>query len=87
MKWLSCRVNRVGSALEGQTGVVFIELVDLATRPAWPGARWFTAPEVIEREVLATGLSAISTRFRVDAVLREPPDEYTECNRLYLAAP
>jgi hypothetical protein len=87
MKWYRCKVTRIGPALEAQKGMIYIQLINKQVSPAWPGARWFKTPDALQREMLAVGLSALGAACDVDAVLPEPPNEYSECNRLYMVAP
>jgi hypothetical protein len=87
MKWYRCKVTRVGPALEAQNVLIFVQLMDKQTSPAWPGARWFKMPSALQREMLAVALSALGAACDVDVVLPEPPNEYSECNRLYMIAP
>ena len=87
MKWYRCRVTRVGPAQDAGGTVVYFQLINTQASPAWSGPRWFKAPVALQREMLAVGISALGAACEVDAVLPEPPDQYSECNRLYMIAP
>lgn len=63
MPWHSCEVVRTGPA---EDGVVYVMLRDVGG--AFP-ARWFKAEDRIKREMLATALAAMSTGYRVEALL------------------
>jgi hypothetical protein len=76
--WFDCEVIRAGPA---QDGTIYIALRDVGD--AFP-SRWFTAVAPMEREMLATALTAISTGIRVRASLAST-DENATINRLYVA--
>jgi hypothetical protein len=86
-QWYTCDVNLAGPAAnstETANPVIFINLTD--TGGAFANY-WFFADNVAKREMLATALAALSTNFRVSALL-DPPNAnnspYTQCYRFYL---
>jgi hypothetical protein len=59
--WYTAQVNMAGPNSGGGT---YINLTDTAPSPAFAG-RWFTAPASIDREMLATALTAIANGMKV----------------------
>ena len=78
MAWYSCIVNRAGPAEDGN---IYIMLSDRAG--AFEG-RWFVAFPSQQKPMLATALTSMTTDFAVDAALDDPPNEYTQIQRLYV---
>jgi hypothetical protein len=78
MAWYSCTVNRAGPADDGN---IYIMLSD---RAGAFGGRWFVALPSQQKPMLATALTAMTTNFAVDAALADPPNEFTEIQRLYV---
>jgi hypothetical protein len=74
--WFRCRVMKAGPADDSK---IYIRLAE--KQGAWE--RWFSALEAFEKEMLATGLTAISTGNEVDVQL-ETIDEYGRILRLYV---
>jgi hypothetical protein len=86
-QWYVCDVNLAGPAsnsTETANPVIFMNLTDAGG--AFTG-NWFFAANVAKRDMLATSLAAISTSYRVSALL-DPPNAnnspYTQCYRLYI---
>jgi hypothetical protein len=77
--WHDCEVLKAGPA---EDGVIYIMLRDSGGK--FPQGRWFNSVERMKKEMLATALAAMSSGRRVDAALQEPPNEYTELQRLYI---
>jgi hypothetical protein len=78
MAWYSCTVNRAGPADDGN---IYIMLSD---RAGAFGGRWFVALPSQQKPMLATALTSMTTNFAVDAALADPPNEYTQIQRLYV---
>lgn len=77
MPWFNCQVTQTGPAEDGS---VYVGLWD--DKGSFKD-RWFKATDKIEKEILATALTAMSTGFKV-AALVEAPAQYSELKRLYL---
>lgn len=76
MPWKECHVTRVGPA---ENGVIYIAL--RADDNSFH--HWFQAVSNMKKEMLATGLSAISTGNGVTTLL-SGTTAYSEVRRLYL---
>lgn len=74
--WFNCKVEKVGSA---DTGQVFIFLRDLNGN----FSHWFIAVSPVQREMLSTALTAISTGLTVEALVATT-NEYDKLLRLYV---
>ena len=76
MPWVDCHVTRAGPA---ENGTVFVAL--RATNNSFH--EWFEAVPAMQREMLATALTAISTGNQVSASL-SATTAYSTINRLYV---
>ena len=74
--WFSCSVEKVGPA---EDGVIYIWLKDRNGT----FNHWFKAVDLMKREMLATALTATTTKGAVDVALTATA-EYSQLNRMYL---
>ena len=74
--WFTCRVERTGPSEDGK---IYVWLTD----QGGTFNHWFYAMEAIQREILSTALTAISTGLLVDAYLRSTDPE-SEIARFYI---
>ena len=77
--WFTCNVVSAGP---DENGNVLVKLTDSGGAFV---ARWFDAVAVSKREMLATALAAMTSGFKVIALLVST-DEYSQINRLYIAS-
>jgi hypothetical protein len=75
--WFLCNVVSAGP---DETGSVNVRLTDSG---GTFNTRWFGAVATAKREMLATALVAMTSGFRVDALLVST-DEYSQLDRLYI---
>ena len=73
--WRVCTVKRVGPGW----GNVYVRLVCNGVPE-----NWFIAKKDQERDILATGLTAISLKAKVDAFLAHMPSGYHEIRAIYV---
>ena len=78
-EWVDSEVVRAGAS--SQLSTIYIRLRPLGGE--FPD-RWFVAAPNVQRELLATALTAISIQLHVNANI-EARDEYSTLNRLYVA--
>ena len=79
MPWFTCDVTRAGPA---ENGTIYLGLRDVGgTFPS----RWFQAVPQMEKEMLATALTAVSTGKRVRTSIADTA-AYSTVNRLYIIA-
>jgi len=83
--WFVCTVTAAGAAEDGNIYIGLRFTVE-DPPPATSYERWYSAVEQKRTEMLATALTAISTRLRVSALLTTT-DEYGTINRLYVYVP
>lgn len=76
MPWVDCKVTRAGPA---ENGTVYIAL--RAKDNSFH--QWFVAEPTMEREMLATALTAISSGHDVSSLL-SATTAYSTINRLYV---
>lgn len=74
--WFTCRVERTGPADDGR---IYVWL----NHQGGQFNHWFFAMPAIQREILSTALTAISTGLLVD-VLLVSTDEYSMIARIYV---
>lgn len=79
MPWFTCDVTRAGPA---ENGTIYIGLKDVGG--AFPGT-WFEAVPSMEKEMLATALTAVSTGKRCTVSITDTAP-YSTLNRLYIIA-
>jgi hypothetical protein len=79
-QWVISEVVKAGAAEDGN---MYVRLAS-PLGGEFPGSRWFPAAPGVRKEILATALTAITTRLRVNAYL-EALDEYSTLNRLYVS--
>jgi hypothetical protein len=77
--WFRCRVVKVGPADDGE---IYISLTDTSGSFS---VRWFTAVASQRKEMLDTGLAALTAMLDVDVNLAST-DEYGVVNRMYVVA-
>jgi hypothetical protein len=77
--WVTSEVMRAGAA---EDGTIYVRLRPLGGQ--FPGSRWFAAATQVRQEILATALTAITTRLHVNANL-EALEEYQTLYRLYVS--
>lgn len=74
--WFNCKVEKVGPA---DTGEIFIFLKDVNGS----FSHWFIPVSSMQREMLSTALTAISTGLTVEALVASPK-EYDRILRFYI---
>lgn len=74
--WFTCRVQKTGPAEDGN---IYVALRD----ENGSFNHWFKASTAIQREILSTALTAISTGLLVDVAI-DSTDEYSTLNRIYI---
>jgi hypothetical protein len=81
MPWFDCRVTRTST---NNNARVLIGLSDSASPPAF-NERWFSVSDSARREMLASGLTAMSTGLLVSAELASSA-EYSNILQLQVVA-
>jgi hypothetical protein len=79
MAWKTCEVTWAGPT---ESGGIFIALK--AIDGSFQSGRWFQAHPIVQKEMLATALCAMSNKMRVEAALPDNLQEYGVIERLYV---
>jgi hypothetical protein len=74
--WFTCDVTWAGPI---ETGQIWIRLREVGGQ----FERWYSPVSIVQKEMLATALTAMTTGFRVDAALTTK-DEWGPIERLYI---
>jgi hypothetical protein len=86
-EWFTCNVNMAGVAVDASEGPNPVTYINLTDRGGRFTDYWFYAAEVAKKEMLATSLTAMSTRSPI-SVAADPPNPnnnpYTQIYRLYM---
>ena len=78
--WYSCTVNAIGLS---SGGTLFIQLTDLGAGNAFTN-KYFVGPSLITKEMLATGLTAVSSDLNVLVNTDITAGTFPTLNNMYL---